>query len=103
MDETTIRASLVKLLREIQELSGLPCPTITGNTKPLEDIPQFDSKIWPVAIGMLAVSLGVTIASDINIFRGKASKRALTVDETVATIAAVAKPLTSLPPKAATR
>jgi hypothetical protein len=91
MDTTLVHRKLVEVLQNIQLSSGLQCPLIVGSTKPLDDLPKFDSKIWPVAIGMLAAELGITIADDVNIFRREKSCIALTIDETVAMVVALAE------------
>ena len=91
MDTTLVHRKLVEVLQNIQLTSGLECPPIVGATKPVEALPKFDSKIWPVAIGMLAAELGITIADDVNIFRREKSCIALTIDETVAMVVALAE------------
>ena len=91
MEANAVRVALVEVLQNIQTLSGLECPAIAGTTKPIEDLPKFDSKIWPVAIGMLGVKLGITIANDVNIFRREKTTIALTVDEAVAIVVALAE------------
>lgn len=83
MDTTQIRSSLVEVLQTIQATSELECPPLSGNTKPLEALPQFDSKIWPVAIGMLSIKLNVQIPPDTNIFTKDGCADALTIDEIV--------------------
>lgn len=90
MNAAFVQTKLVAVLQNIQAWSGLECPPITGSTKPLEALPKFDSKIWPVAIGMLAAELGITIADDVNIFSREKSCVALTIDETVAVVVALA-------------
>lgn len=97
MDSNVVRAALVEVLQNIQTLSGLECPAIAGTTKPIEDLPKFDSKIWPVAIGMLGVKLGITIANDVNIFRREKTTTALTIDEAVAIVVALAETQPSVP------
>ena len=97
MDANVVRATLVEVLQNIQTLSGLECPAIAGTTKPIEDLPKFDSKIWPVAIGMLGVKLGITIANDVNIFRREKTTTALSVDEAVAIVVALAETQPSVP------
>ncbi len=97
MDANVVRAALVEVLQNIQTFSGLECPAIAGTTKPIEDLPKFDSKIWPVAIGMLGVKLGITIANDVNIFRREKTTMALTVDEAVAIVVALAEMQPSAP------
>ena len=52
MEADTVRDALVEILQNIQAASGLECPNIAGATKPIDELPKFDSKIWPVAIGM---------------------------------------------------
>lgn len=91
MDSTLIQANLVEILQTIQSTSELECPPLNGKTKPLEDLPEFDSKIWPVAIGMLSMKLGIYIPPDVNIFRQEDSATALTIDEIVAKVITIAE------------
>jgi hypothetical protein len=90
MNLDLVQAKLVEVLQTIQAASGLECPQLSGSTKPIEELPQFDSKIWPVAIGMLAAELGITIADDVNIFRQENGRIALTISESVAMIVELA-------------
>jgi len=101
MNAALVQSKLVEVLQNIQAASGLECPPITGTTKPLEALPQFDSKIWPVAIGMLAAELGIAIADDVNIFSREKSCDALTIDETVAMVVNIATAQAQTPPKVA--
>jgi len=91
MDAALIRARLMEVLQDIQVTSELECPPLVGVTKPIEELPKFDSKIWPVAIGMLGAKLGISIANDVNIFRQEGSCIALTIDEIVAKVAKLAE------------
>ena len=84
MNVDIVQAALVDVLQLIQATSGEDCPSITGTTKPTVDLPKFDSKIWPVAIGMIAKKLEITIANDLNIFCREKSCIPLTINETVA-------------------
>ena len=86
MNSTLIQANLLEVLQTIQTTSELECPPLIGTTKPLADLPEFDSKIWPVAIGMLGIKLGISIPPDINIFFKDDSTTALTIDEIVAKV-----------------
>ena len=86
MDSALIQANLVEVLQTIQATSELECPPLGGRTKPLEELPEFDSKIWPVAIGMLGIKLGISIPPDVNIFRHDDTTTALTIDEIVAKV-----------------
>lgn len=88
MDPAVIHQKLVGVLQIIQQSSGLDCPDIKGSTKPVADLEKFDSKIWPVAIGMLSIELGVVIPEDLNIFRKKGTNVPMTVDEIVKCVAA---------------
>jgi hypothetical protein len=81
MNTTVIESALVEVLQTIQATSDLDCPPLLGTTKPIEELPKFDSKIWPVAIGILGAKLGVTIANDVNIFCDEDSTTALTIDQ----------------------
>ena len=90
MNAALVREKLVEVLTEIQASSGLDCPPLEGTLKPVEALPEFDSKIWPVAIGILAAKLEITIADDVNIFRQDKSCIALTLDQTVDLVVALA-------------
>jgi hypothetical protein len=83
MDAALVKNKLIVVLETIQTMSGFECPTIGDTTKPIDDLREFDSKIWPVAIGMLAIELGVNIPDDVNIFRLANTRTALTINETV--------------------
>lgn len=101
MDAALIHSTLVEVLQNIQATSELECPSLGGATKPIEELPKFDSKIWPVAIGMLGAKLGITIANDVNIFRQDDSCVALTIDEIVVKVAALADAQVEAEPKQA--
>jgi hypothetical protein len=90
MNAALVREKLVEVLTEIQSASGLDCPPLEGTLKPVEALPEFDSKIWPVAIGILAAKLEITIDDDVNIFRQDKSCIALTLDQTVDLVVAIA-------------
>lgn len=83
MNAALVREKLVEVIKEIQEACGEECPPLPGDLKPVEALPMFDSKIWPVAIGMLAEKLAIDIPDDMNIFRKEKSCIAFTIDETV--------------------
>jgi hypothetical protein len=92
MDPTLIRQKLIETLVRIQVDSGLHCPPIVGGTQPIEELEKFDSKMWPVATGMLSTAIGVEIPVTMNIFRIKGTKTAMTIDETVALVCKLATP-----------
>src|SRR3546814_17261084 len=68
MDANIIKAKLIEVLQTVQSLSGEDCPAIEGGTKPVEALPKFRSKVWPVAAGMLGIALGKSIPCEGNIF-----------------------------------
>jgi hypothetical protein len=91
IDTTLVQNKLIEVLQTIQTASGLECPPIDGKTKPLEALPNFDSKIWPTAIGMLAAGLGITIPNDVNIFAREKTCIALNINEIVALVVELEK------------
>lgn len=90
MNESKVKATLIEVLQLIQSTVDDECPQITGSTKPVEDLPKFDSKMWPVAAAIVGKKLNITIAKDTNIFCQSNSCIALTLDETVARIIEIA-------------
>jgi hypothetical protein len=84
VDGNQIKEKLIVVLKEIQTDSGLECPVLTGKTKPVGEIPKFDSKVWPVATTILASEIAATIPDDVNIFVHDTSKLPRSVDEIAA-------------------
>ncbi len=82
MDPVTLKETLIVVIGQIQANSGLECPPLTGATKPVETIPKFDSKVWPVATTILATEIGKTIPNDVNIFVDETTKLPRSIDET---------------------
>lgn len=81
MDPVTMKEKLIAVLSQIQADSDLECPPLTGATKPVEELPKFDSKVWPVATTILAIELGATIPNDVNIFVDEQTKLPRSIDE----------------------
>jgi hypothetical protein len=81
VDPVTLKEKLIAVLRHIQADSGLKCPALTGDLKPVESLPQFDSKVWPVAMTILATEIGATIPNDVNIFVDETTKLPRSIDE----------------------
>ena len=86
MDPNIIKAKLIEVLQAVQSLSGEECPAIDGSTRPVESLPKFTSKIWPVAAGMLGLALGKSIPCETNIFVDELLKAPLAVNQTVALV-----------------
>jgi len=82
VDPDTLKQKLIAVLGQIQIDSGLECPPLTGATKPVENIPRFDSKVWPVATTILATEIGGSIPNDVNIFVDETTKLPRSIDET---------------------
>ena len=68
MNPTLLKAMLITVLSQIQADSNLACPSLTGATTPIDDIPGFDSKVWPVATTLLSTEIGTPIPNEVNIF-----------------------------------
>ena len=81
MGPATVNQRFIAVLRQIQADSSLDCPPLAGDTKPVEDLPGFDSKVWPVATTMLAIETGATIPNDVNIFINETTKLPRSIDE----------------------
>jgi hypothetical protein len=91
MDLATLKEKLIAVIGQIQADSGLECPPLTGATKPVENIPKFDSKIWPVATAILATEIGAPIPNEVNIFIDESTKLARSIDETAAFVCELLK------------
>jgi hypothetical protein len=83
MDPEVVKAKLIEVLTNVQTLSCETCPTIDEGTRPIEALPKFTSKIWPVAAGMLGIALGKSIPCEANLFADEQSKTPLTIGQTV--------------------
>ena len=99
MNRVLVLEALVATLREVQGLMGQPCPSLRGTTVPIDELPMFDSKVWPVAFGMVGEKLKVEVPVDVNVFRQEKTKTPNTIDQTVTAIlnAIQAKPSLSVP------
>lgn len=86
MDPTTVTRKLIAVLGQIQAESGLECPRLTGAAKPVEDLPEFDSLVWPVATTLLATEIGMTIPNEVNIFVDERTKLPRSIDETAVAV-----------------
>jgi hypothetical protein len=84
MDVAHVKDKLIEVLGQIQADSGLECPVLTGATRPVDSLPKFDSKIWPVATTILATEIAVEIPDDVNIFVDETTKLARSIDEMAA-------------------
>lgn len=83
MKPEDVKAKLVEVLKQIQAISNETCPEIGDDTRPVDELPKFTSKVWPVAAGMLGVALGKSIPAEANLFVDEDSKKPLAIGETV--------------------
>jgi hypothetical protein len=84
MNHAALKQKLITVLGQIQADSGLECPPLSGTTKPVENIPRFDSKVWPVATTILAIEIATEIPNDVNIFVDEITKLPRSIDEIAA-------------------
>ena len=89
MEPALIKAKLIEVLQTVQALSAETCPPLDDATRPVEQLPRFTSKVWPVAAGMLGLALGRSIPCEKNIFVDDVSKAPLAISETVALVLAM--------------
>lgn len=80
------RAAIVKTLQKVQDVSGLPCPSLAGGDVPRRVLEQFDSTVWPVATSWIAKELGVKIDNDVHVFGGKNGGALLTINQSAEVI-----------------
>lgn len=93
MDPTDVQKHLVDVLTMIQAISHEACPELGPTVRPAEELPKFNSKVWPVAAGLLGAALGRDIPPEVNIFVDDVTKQALTIAQTVALVCALVKEL----------
>ncbi len=91
MNAQKIKEELCKVIIEIQSISGLDCPTLDGTTTPANDVKEFTSIVWPIAISMLEEKIEIEIPDDENLFYDDDSKRALTIDQCVEKVFSIIK------------
>ena len=91
MNTATLKEKLIAVLEKIQVDSGLECPPLTGMTKPVENIPKFDSKVWPIATTILSTEIGAPIPNQVNIFVDETTKLPCSIDETVVIVSKMLK------------
>jgi len=84
MDSAVLKEKLFAVIAQIQADSRLECPPLTGTIKPADQIPKFDSKVWPIATTILSIEIGAPIPNDVNIFVDETTKLSRSIDQTVA-------------------
>lgn len=83
MDAGKIREELCAVITEVQEISGLDCPSLSGKTRPARDVKDFTSEVWPIAISMLEDRIDIEIPDDENLFYDDKTRLVLSIDQCV--------------------
>lgn len=83
-----VRNKLIEIICLVQRESGADEPVLSADSRPLTDVKGFDSPLGVVVTGLLAISLGLDIPLDTNLFADD-HKRCLTIEESVALICKV--------------
>ena len=100
MNIEVIKKKLKEVLEDIQEISELDCPPFNDKTIPVKELPQFDSKIWPVVTSLVADGLEIFIPNDINIFCNENNQDKFSIEQIAEKILAIhEKQLLDLPKK----
>ncbi len=81
MTRQQAEAAVIGVIVEIQEMSGRQCFNIGSNTKPIGDVPEFDSLNAFEATVYGAARLRMDIPNEENIFTNEAGDRARSVRE----------------------
>ncbi|MCH8243606.1 MAG: hypothetical protein IH897_13490 [Planctomycetes bacterium] len=91
MTQETAEAAVIEVIVEIQEMGGLEACGINAETKPIGDVPGFDSLNACEATVAVAARLRMDIPNEANIFINKAGDTALSVEEIAARIMEIAQ------------
>ena len=81
MEPEAVERVIIEVLVDIQASSGRANAPIDGETKPIGDLPGFDSLSGLEATVELAARLGCAIPDDVNLFVHERGTRALRVRE----------------------
>ncbi len=81
MTRQQAEAAVIEVVAEIQEMSGRECLDIGAKTKPIGDVPGFDSLNAFEATVAVAARLRMDIPNEANIFINDAGDAALSVRE----------------------
>ena len=90
MDRATVERALISVLEEIQRDRGDHDSVVVPSTRPLEDLPGFDSKVAPSATSDIAKALGISIPNRTRLFVDPAGRGNLTVAEVASRVAWIA-------------
>ena len=91
MYKKEIRAAVIGVVREIQEMSGRELTSVTPETRPVGDLPGFDSLNGIEGTIMLSERLGISIPLDVNVFLNEQGDRVLAVEEICERVVCIAR------------
>ncbi len=95
MDPKIVEQALKDVVEDIQNNSGLDCPPLSGETKPADEVPKFDSKVWIAATTLVADKLNIEIPDDQNIFVNADTKKSMNISEIARFICTISKSTSS--------
>ena len=91
MTRQQAEAAVIGVIAEIQEMSGRECLDIGSKTKPIGDVPGFDSLNAFEATVAVAARLRMDIPNEANIFINEAGDAALSVREIAGRLMGIAE------------
>jgi hypothetical protein len=74
MDRKRVKEILIDVLRRIQDAAGYPAIEFSDETRPLDVLEGFDSKVWPVSITILCRELGLDISKRARLYEDENGK-----------------------------
>ncbi|MEJ5205975.1 hypothetical protein NK318_01155 [Acinetobacter junii] len=86
MNKSTIKSVLIDVLHDVQEAGNHEHPPLSNDVIPLCDLPNFDSKIWPIAVVLIGEKLGVDFPVDINVFKNEENCEPLNIEQITAKV-----------------
>lgn len=81
MDKDEVMGHVIRAVAQVQETSGRRATQITASTRPLRDLPGFDSLSGIEATIYISELLGHEFSDDYNPFVSQDGRRALTIQE----------------------
>ncbi len=91
MTRLQAEAAVIGVIAEIQEMSGRECLNISAKTKPIGDVPGFDSLNAFEATVAIAARLRMDIPNEANIFINEAGDASLSVREIAGRLMGIAE------------
>lgn len=83
MTKNELRDAIIEKISEIRRLSGHDPEELRDQTKPLDDLEDFDSLTALEVTTVLCDDLGIDLPADVNLFTTDDGGRALSIEEVV--------------------